>query len=209
MDGSELPARPGRRRSEQSRQAILAAALHLVGESGYAGLTVEGIAAHAGTGKQTIYRWWPTRADVLMEALAGKADLHIPVPDEGSLVADLTAFLRATLAMQRVPQLAEVLCGLMAHAQVDPDFGRRFRDRFLQRRRDALGKVLGRARQRGELPPGRSVGGLTDLIFGTLWYRLLTGRPPDDALAAELVLACTTGPAGAPHRPGTLRSPRT
>ncbi len=61
----------------------------LVGEVGFGGLTIEGIAARSGTGKQTVYRWWPSKADVLLEALAAQADLHIPIPDDGSYAADL------------------------------------------------------------------------------------------------------------------------
>src|ERR671934_2916213 len=97
----EQAARPGRKRSEESRQAILAAAAELTSEVGFAGLTIEGIAARSGTGKQTIYRWWPSKADVLLEALAEKADLHIPIPDEGSYAADLHGFLTATFKLGR------------------------------------------------------------------------------------------------------------
>jgi AcrR family transcriptional regulator len=70
MSEQQVPPRPGRKRSEESRLAILAAAFELIAEVGYAGLTIEGIAARSGTGKQTIYRWWPSKADVLMDAIA-------------------------------------------------------------------------------------------------------------------------------------------
>jgi AcrR family transcriptional regulator len=84
VNGESGPARPGRKRSEGSRQAILAAALGLTADVGYAGLTVDGIAARSGTGKQTIYRWWPSKDDVLLEALADRAALDVLVPDQGS-----------------------------------------------------------------------------------------------------------------------------
>jgi AcrR family transcriptional regulator len=63
------PRSLGRKRSQESRLAILTAAFELTAELGYAGLTIEGIAARSGTGKQTIYRWWPSKADVLLDAL--------------------------------------------------------------------------------------------------------------------------------------------
>src|ERR1700729_2484647 len=94
-------AAPGRKRSEESRLAILGAAWELAGEAGFGGLTIEGIAARSGTGKQTVYRWWPSRADVLLDALATQADLHIPIPDAGSYAADLHEFLTATFALGR------------------------------------------------------------------------------------------------------------
>ena len=185
--GSE---RPGRKRSEQSRLAILTAAYELVGEIGYARLTIEGIAARAGTGKQTIYRWWPSKADVVLDALATKADLHIPIPDEGSYAADLQAFLLASFALGGQATLIGILRALMAEAQIDPEFWQRFRDGFLQRRRDALGVITGRAQARGDLPPGLSPGTVADIVFGVIWYRVLATRElPDTGLASELVTA--------------------
>src|SRR5882757_8904543 len=105
------------RRSQATRQAILDAALDLVGERGYAQLSIEGIAARAGAGKQTIYRWWPSRADVVLDALLDVAASRIAVPDEGSLHADLNAFLAATF---RQRGQRPVLVGLMAEALLDP-----------------------------------------------------------------------------------------
>jgi len=186
MDDS-TPSRPGRRRSEDSRRAILAAAVELVGEHGYGPLTVEKIAARAGTGKQTIYRWWPTKADVVMEALVEKADLHVPVPDDGSLAADLRAFLEASVALGRAPQVVAILRALMAEAQLDEGFGARFRDGFIENRRAALRTVLERAAERGELPRA-SVDTLLDVVFGVIWYRVLTGRVMGaDGVVDELV----------------------
>ena len=137
VNGKSGPARPGRKRSEESRQAILAAALGLTADVGYAGLTVDGIAARSGTGKQTIYRWWPSKDDVLLEALADRAALDVLVPDQGSYQADLHAFLMASFALSRQPQVPDILRALMARAQIDEEFGQRFRASFLQRRRDA------------------------------------------------------------------------
>ena len=184
-------ARAGRKRSEQSRLAILTAALELVGEVGYARLTIEGIAARSGAGKQTIYRWWPSKADVLFDALATKADLHVPVTDQGSYPADLRAFLAATFRLAG-PVVIDVLRALMANAQVDEAFGDRFRRSFLQRRRDALGEIVERAGQRGDLPPGISGGTVADIVFGVIWYRVLATRElPAPELTDELVTALT------------------
>jgi AcrR family transcriptional regulator len=186
--------RPGRKRSEESRQAILTAAAGLVAEVGYAGLSIEGIAARSGTGKQTIYRWWPSKADVLLEALAETADLHIPVADEGSYAADLRAFLTASFALGRKPQVIEVLRALMAESQINPDFGVRFRAGFLVRRREALGVLVERARTRGDLPPVPRPATIADLVFGLIWYRVLATRDPiDDAQIDELVTLLTNG----------------
>jgi AcrR family transcriptional regulator len=192
----------GRKRSEDSRQAILTAAAELMGEVGYAGLSIEGIAARSGTGKQTIYRWWPSKADVLLEALASKADVHIPIPDEGSYEADLRAFLAASFALGSRPQVIELLRALMAEAQINPAFGARFRAQFLQRRRDALGVLVDRASTRGDLPPVPRPGTVADLVFGVIWYRVLATREPvDESLVDELVSVLGTPRRASGNRP--------
>jgi AcrR family transcriptional regulator len=184
----DTPAGPGRKRSEESRLAILAAAIELVGEVGFAGLTIEGIAARSGAGKQTVYRWWPSKADVLLDALATKADLYIPIPDEGSYAADLRGFLRASFRLGNDDRVVHVLRVLMAQAQIDADFGERFRVSFLQRRRDALAVIVDRARARGDLPPVPSADLVADVVFGVIWYRVLSrDQPVDDRLPGELV----------------------
>ena len=133
VNDQSVPVRPGRKRSEDSRLAILTAAFELIGEVGYAGLTIEGIAARSGAGKQTVYRWWPSKADVLLDALATKADLHVPVPDEGSYAADLRTFFTASFALGRKQQVVDTLRALMAHAQIDAEFGQRFRIAVLRK----------------------------------------------------------------------------
>jgi AcrR family transcriptional regulator len=205
VDDQPAPAAPGRKRSEESRRAILTAAFELVGEVGYAGLTIEGIAARSGAGKQTVYRWWPSKADVLLDALATKADLHVPVPNETSYAADLRAFLTASFALGHKRPVVDALRALMAHAQIDAEFGQRFRASFLQRRRDALGAILDRARTRGDLPQAPSPGTATDIVFGVIWYRLLaTGQPLDARLIDELI-ATLAGPAPEPTPVPTRR----
>jgi AcrR family transcriptional regulator len=203
------PVRPGRKRSEEARQAILAAALELTAEAGYARLTIDGIAARSGAGKQTIYRWWPSKDDVLLEAGAAQADLHVPIPDEGSYRADLRAFLTASFALGRQPQLIDVLRALMARAQIDDAFGQRFRTAFLQRRRDALAVILDRAQGRGELPSAVSAGTIADIVFGVIWYRMLATRQAlDTKLADELTTALAGPPPSGAGQPALHASPR-
>jgi AcrR family transcriptional regulator len=181
---------PGRPRSEQSRQAILIATLELVSEVGYAGLTIEGIAARAGVGKQTIYRWWGTKADVLLEAGAAKADVQIPTNnDHGSYEADLRAFLEASYRVGNRPEYSALLRALMAEAQIDADFGRRFREAFLERRRSALAVITDRARERGDLPERPNPGTVADIVFGTIWYRVLATHASLDAGLIQDLLA--------------------
>jgi len=179
---------PGRPRSEASRQATLLAAIELAAEIGYGRLTIEGIAARAGVGKQTIYRWWPSKADILLEAGAANAELHVPVTDHGGYRADLRAFLEASYQMATQPGLSDLLRALMAEAQIDPEFGQRFRTAFLERRRAALAVITNRARERGDLPPRPDPGVVADIVFGTIWYRTLATRQPLDASLADALV---------------------
>ncbi|MFD9705990.1 TetR/AcrR family transcriptional regulator [Lentzea sp. NPDC059081] len=191
------PRRPGRQRSQESRDAILQAATELAVEEGYAAVSIEKIAQRAHAGKRTIYRWWPSKGDVLMDALARKADLYIPVPDEGSWAADLRRMLDDSFALARVPQIAELTRALMIEAQIDPAFRERFRSDFLERRRAALGTLVQRAGLRGDLPAHVTEELAADVVFGVLWYRLLAVPGPfDDALAAQLVTLLTADAAG-------------
>jgi AcrR family transcriptional regulator len=172
MTGATTPAR-GRKRSEQTRLAILTAAYELTTEVGFPDLTIEGIAARAGAGKQTVYRWWPTKADVLLEALALKADLKVSTADQGSFDAELDAFLRDSAALMAFPGVVPVLRSLMAEAQRDADFRRRFQDGFLSKRRAALETIVERAATRGDKPAHLTAAFAADLVFGLIWYRVL------------------------------------
>lgn len=195
------PVRRGPKRSEQSRLAILTTAFELTRDSGYRNLTIEGIAAGAGVGKQTVYRWWPTKADVLLEALAVKADLRVSIADRGSYRGELEEFLRDSFALMEFPGVAEALRSLMAEAQFDTDFAARFRAGFLERRRAALQEILDRATKRGD-GPAIDAELAEDVVFGTIWYRMLaTERPLTDrdttALLAVLAPASVNDPADA------------
>ncbi|MFJ5778723.1 TetR/AcrR family transcriptional regulator [Streptomyces sp. NPDC093094] len=139
----DKPAPDARRRSEKSRRAIYGAALALVGEAGYARTTVEGIAARAGVGKQTIYRWWPSKADVLLEAFldlgeqaaraagAGEGEVY-GIPDTGDLAADLKAVLRATVDELLDPRFEVPSRALAAEGVVNEQLGREFVAKLLE-----------------------------------------------------------------------------
>jgi len=185
---------PGRPRSEDSRRAIHEAALRLVARVRYGAITMDALAAEAGVGKQTLYRWWSSRADVMLEVARTLASEHVVVPDGGSLGKDLTRFVAATFGLLETqsPALAALLRGLMAEAQLDPAFLQRLRTGLLEERRAALRELFVRAKGRGELRPRWDIELGVDLVFGVLWYRLLVaGAPFDRAAARELADAVT------------------
>ncbi|MGW8976543.1 TetR/AcrR family transcriptional regulator [Streptomyces platensis] len=116
------------RRSERSRRAIFDAALALVGEVGYDKLTIEGIASRAGVGKQTIYRWWPSKAAVLLDAFTATVDDYDAkgLPDTGDLAADLKFVLRATADEFNDPAFQAPYRALAAAGANDEELSRTF-----------------------------------------------------------------------------------
>lgn len=195
-------AQPGRKRSNTSRAAIISAAWELFNEIGYAQLSTRAIAARAGCGRQTIFRWWPSTADVLLEALSTKAETHVSIADQGDLTVEVRAFLDDSFALTRHSSVVELLCALMAQAQTDVEFGKRFHDSFLTVRRAALGSVIQRAVDRGQLSDQLRPDTMLDIVFGVIWYRMLATREPlDDTLVDELIslLVTSPGPEGRPH----------
>jgi len=177
----------GRPRSQHARQAILDAALDLLERDGYRAVTIEAIAAQARVGKPTIYRWWPSKAAVVLDAFVTRARTQVPVPQRGSLREELGEFLET--AFQTLGSgAAPIVRGLMAEAQTDPVFRQAFWDIFISARRGALAEVLERGVQRRELPENTDVDFLIDAIYGPMWYRLLVQHAPVDAtLAHQLV----------------------
>jgi AcrR family transcriptional regulator len=180
-------ATQGRRRSNKSHKAILQAALDLLEQDGYRALTIEAIAARAGVGKQTIYRWWPSKAAVVLEAFTVNAATQIPQPNTGSLQQDLQKFFAATLHAGG-ERTALVLRSLMAEALLDPEFADQFKHIFIYARRNALGELLTRGVQSGQLAADVDINFLLDLVYGAIWYRVLVQHAAlDEVLMDKLV----------------------
>ena len=189
----------GRPRSKKSREAILASTHELLNEKGGAGLTIEAVARRAGVGKPTIYRWWPSLADIVLEVLLRQADVEIAAPTFKTLGEALGQFLRRS--MQSITDGAGAhLCFLMAHAQENEDFRSRFRDNFTAERRKVLRSLFQKAVERGQIDVEQNLELLVDIVFGAMWYRLLLGHLPlNESFADELtetVLRLVQAPVG-------------
>ncbi len=182
----------GRRRSDAARRAILDAAAQLLTEPDGLAVTVESIAAAAGVGKQTIYRWWPSKGAVLLEAMAERARQTAPTPDTGTLRHDLEAFLAATFRGASSPPAASLLRAVMAEAQRDPHVAHLLLE-FTRGRRAALREILERGRDRRELPIDADLELMIDQAYGVLWYRLMTGHAPLTADLAERLARSLSG----------------
>lgn len=187
---SEHRPHTGRRRNEAARAAILKAAVDLLVTGADASTTtIDTLASAAGVGRQTIYRWWPSKGAVLLDAMIERASFAVPVPDTGTLLADLHAFLGATFRTADAGNTAAALRGVIAEAQRDQHTAAMLGE-FVEQRRAALRELFTRAISRGELAADTSVDLLVDQVYGVLWYRMLTGHGSLDAnAAAELAAA--------------------
>jgi len=176
--------RIGRPRSEKARDAIITATDALLNEGAGARLTIEAIARRAEVGKPTIYRWWPTLADLVLDVLLRQAEATIAAPPFKSLRATLRRFLRQSVKVI-VDGAGVHLRFLMAQAQQDEAFRERFRDNFTAKRRAVLRSIFVQAVERGELGSELNLDLLLDIVFGAMWYRLLAGHAPMDASFAD------------------------
>lgn len=180
------------RRSERSRRAIYDAALALVGEAGYTRTTIEGIAARAGVGKQTIYRWWPSKAAVLLEAFLDVAEQAAQgeheLPDTGDLEKDLKLVLRATVDELNSPVYDAPARALAAESVVDPALAAQFVEKLLEPQLQLYVRRLRAAQDAGQASPGIDPRIALELLVGPLAHRwLLRTLPLTHAYADKVV----------------------
>jgi AcrR family transcriptional regulator len=177
----------GRTRDEDARQRILDAAFRLVGEEGPAKVRIDAIAEAAGVGKQTIYRWWPTKTAVVMDALVLQTMAETPFPDTGDTRADLRTHMQAVIRLFRSPT-GSVIREVVAEAQADPSVAEEFRARFWQPRRDLSTACLKAGIARGQVREDLPLETTLDAIYGVLWVRLLIGHRKLDRLVLDQIL---------------------
>lgn len=177
----------GRRRGEALEHALLAAAWMELREVGYPKLTMDNVAARAGTSKPVIYRRWPTKAKLVMAALAHNVPLQESNIDTGSLRGDLLELLdRGVERFRRVP--GDTLPGLIAETFGQPDVFERLRRRDQDEVVDLIRPFLTRAVERGELRTDQCGDRVLRLPFELLRSEmLLNGMVIDDPAIVEIV----------------------
>jgi AcrR family transcriptional regulator len=175
-------------RSEEARVAVLEAADDLLVERGFAGVTMEGIAARAHVAKQTIYRWWASKTDILFDALVVDAGEHFTSPDHGDLSSDLKDHLGQLVAFLTGTDAGAVFRALAGEAQHDEAVAARFRTEFTETQRDRDRAPLLRAQRRGELADTADVDLAVDQLVGPIYYRvLITAQPVPPKFIDSLV----------------------
>ena len=167
----------GRRRCPVTHQNILCAARTLLEEIGFADLTIEGIAERAGVGKTTIYRRWPNKTSVVLDAFIEAANKAIPFSDTGSVQEDLRLQMRRMVKLMNGTE-GRTIATLIGGAQMDAELAEAFRSRWLTARREEARQIIKRGKARGEIRADIDPEVLLDALYGPLYFRLLIGHAP-------------------------------
>ncbi len=192
MDAPHGP-RPGRPRSERVRLAVLEAAADRLIEGGLAAASIEAVAARAGVSKVTIYRWWPSRGALAIDAYFHRYRQTNEFEDTGDLARDLSTQIAALVTAFR-GRAGGVMAELIGQAQSDPTLGDVLRSRWLAPRRQATAAVLRRAAERGEIREDLDLDTVMDQLYAPIYYRLAMGHAPlDDGLAQRVVQGVLDG----------------
>ena len=180
-------ARPGRPRSEESRAAVLRATSELLHEVGLRAMTTEEIAARSGASKATIYKWWPNKYAVAIDAFLSELMADSPDPDTGSARDDLSSVLRGLLHFYTGPS-GRVFAQLVGEAQADPLVQQELRTHLVGSRRELFRTIWDRGVARGEFRDDVDPDAAIDLVIGPALYRLMIGHAPLTEAAADMIL---------------------
>jgi AcrR family transcriptional regulator len=169
----------GRRRSEASRKAILDATYDLLKTVGFHQMSIEGVAARAGVGKATIYRWWSSKGVLAVEAFMKAVAPSIAFLETSSARSDIERQMKV-LAEAYCGRTGELLKEMIGFSQCDPEMREAFFVGYLKPRREAAKAALQRGIDQKEFIPDIDLEALVDILYGPLVYRMLTGYYPID-----------------------------
>lgn len=169
------PKGRGRHRSAEAESAILKATLYLLERRPLRKVSADAIAAKAGVSKATIYKWWPNKSLVALDAFLAGMTERVGIPDTGSAEQDFIVQMQSVIAFYLSP-LGKIFSQFIAEGQSDPEFLKLFRERFLYARRDAARIMWQRGVQRGEVREEVDSEIVLDLIYGPMIFRLLVGH---------------------------------
>jgi AcrR family transcriptional regulator len=178
----------GRSRGSRTRQKVLIAAWELYESVGLVRLTIEQIAQYSGVAKTTIYRQWPNKTAVLVDALNDHLDPMIAFADTGSAREDLQRQLTAVITVLTRTSAGTAYLAVIAESQHNPELAVQLQERFIASRRTAATDVLLRGIARGELRSDLDIGIALDAFYGAIYYRLMISRAPTDNSYAGLLL---------------------
>jgi len=180
----------GRPRSIQAQQAILAATLSSLAAEGFDAMSVDAIAAKAGVGKQTIYRWWPSKEALVIDAIKSLQQTHDPVIETGSLRNDFLAMATNTFQIWCKPGAKGLALNLLAMMTTYPHIYQIFHEQVIAPRLEQLTQMIRRAQVRGEVRQDLDAHEIIGLLGGPFWYYLIFNQNealPEPDLPERLV----------------------
>jgi AcrR family transcriptional regulator len=170
----EAPGRRGRPRDAGARRAILDATLELLAERGFHATTMDAIAARAGVGKNTIYRRWAAKDDLIIDAFSHfTADLELRADPDDGVYSRLLEYVRSLARLYADPLASRLIPGLLGELQRDPAFAAAYAERVVKPLRDPVVALLALARERGELRADADPDQIADLLLGPGFVRML------------------------------------
>ena len=169
---SKINAPSGRPRSIQAGQAILQATLDLLAEVGYESMSIEAIASRAGVGKTTIYRRYTSKEELVADAIESLRE-ELPIPDTGSFWGDMDILINNAAKKIDSPLGRQTLALIISTASSNPQFAEVYWTKYTKLRREALSKVLKRAKSRSEIHKDADIELIIDLLSGSLYYALI------------------------------------
>ncbi len=164
--------KPGRPRSEKARKAVMRSTLELLRQVGFNELTIEAVAARAGVGKATIYRWWPNKAELVIEAFASLVGRELGFNTSGPVLAAIHDQMRRWVPIFHSP-LGQIVATVIGAGQSDPTILQAFQRHWVEPRRTEARRLLRLAIKQGELRKGLDPDLVLDLLYGPLYLRLL------------------------------------
>lgn len=177
----------GRPRSDKVHRAILDAARELLIKDGYTRLRLEHVAAHAGVGKATIYRRWPSKEALAQALLSDLAGPHIAIEDVGDTREEMLAAVMNPLLAVTESEFGPVIRALLSQIAINPALGDPFRSTVVQSRREEISRMIARGIERGDLCPDADAEIATELLVGPVYFRLMFGGELNREFAERIV----------------------
>ena len=189
---------PGRPRSEKARKAVIRTTLKLLERVGFHELSIEAVAAKAGVGKATVYRWWANKAELVISAFASAVESELRFPSGGMVLDSIHQQMKRWVVIFQSP-LGQIVATVVGAGQSDPEILKAFRAHWVEPRRKEVRGLLQQAMKNGELRSDLAPDTMLDLFYGPLYLRLVLKHAPLDedfvntvfALVSSTVLSST------------------
>jgi len=173
------PRTRGRPRSEKARKAVIQSTLALLNRVGFNELRVEAVASRAGVGKATIYRWWPNKAELVIDSFVWAVEEELRFPSAGPVLESIHEQMRRWAVIFRSP-LGQIVATVIGAGQSDPEILQAFRAHWVEPRRIEARRLLRLAMENGEVRDDLDPDTVLDLLYGPLYVRLLLKHAPLD-----------------------------